>query len=158
MAQTLQKGADSFLSNMWSVGSRGKEHRRSFSRHQWRRLDKTLIKTRRRGSRSHPRLLGASLPQICWCQILWQLWGDRHWCDPQAATKLCLPAAPERGPSPSPKQTSLPCQDVPPPPHHHHLFFHPWVPAILISLQQASVSARKPAPFIYFIHLFKKKI
>lgn len=48
-----------------------KEHRWSFLWHQCRRLDKTLIKT----SRSHPRLLSASLPQICWCQILWQLKG-----------------------------------------------------------------------------------
>lgn len=107
------------------------EHSRSFLQSQWHRLDKTLIKT----LRSHPRLLSASLPQICWCQIPWQLKGGCHWCNPQAAVELCLPASPKQGPSP--KQTFLPC--------HGQSSTLLW----LISL-----SARKPAPIIYFIQLF----
>lgn len=114
-----------------------KEYRRSFLQYQWRRLDKTLIKT----LRSHPRLLSASLPQICWCQIPWQLKRGRYWCNPQAAAELCLPASPRR--SPSPKQTSLPCQDITPPP-----FFYPVAAATLISL-----SARKPVLLIYLSYL-----
>lgn len=115
-----------------------KEHRRSFSLHQWCRLDKRLIKT----SRSHPRLLSASLPQICWCQILWQLKGaaidiirkPRQSCvclhRPNGVchqNKLLFPA----------RTCSLP------------LFFQTVMAATLISL-----SARKPAPLIYFIYLY----
>lgn len=116
-----------------------KEHRRSFSRHQWRRLDKTLIKT----SRSHPCLLRAFLPQICWCQILWQLKGAAI----DVIHKL---------------QQSCVCLPCPNGVHHQNkllfpartcstpfLFFYPVVAATLISL-----SARKPAPLIYFIYLF----